>query len=233
MEKCRTRRKSDDELYERHHIIPKCIGGNDDKENLVYMTPEEHYVAHQLLVKIYHNPSLVYALNMMTVYSKFSKRTNNKKYGWVRRRFINECKKRTGKLNSSYGRCWYHDPITLRCSKFKEEDVPTGWVRGRVPKKNTQKVLVTCSNPSCNNDFHKTFKSKKRFCSRTCQYQGRYQENKNTTVKILNGREKEFIDLYEKNGSINKSLKSMGFTGSGGYYHWAKNVIECSTNGSS
>ena len=40
---------------EKHHIIPKCMGGNDSKENLVILTAEEHYVAHQLLVKIYPN----------------------------------------------------------------------------------------------------------------------------------------------------------------------------------
>ena len=27
------------------------MGGTDDEENLVELTPEEHYVAHQLLVK--------------------------------------------------------------------------------------------------------------------------------------------------------------------------------------
>ncbi|XAO17074.1 homing endonuclease [Escherichia phage FL23] len=37
---------------ERHHIIPKCLGGSNDASNLVDLTPEEHYVAHQLLVKI-------------------------------------------------------------------------------------------------------------------------------------------------------------------------------------
>ena len=39
--------------YEEHHIVPRCMGGSDDKLNLVYLTPEEHYIAHQLLVKIY------------------------------------------------------------------------------------------------------------------------------------------------------------------------------------
>ena len=24
-----------DEYHERHHIIPKCIGGTDDKDNLI------------------------------------------------------------------------------------------------------------------------------------------------------------------------------------------------------
>ena len=37
---------------EKHHIIPKCLGGEDCKTNLVNLTPEEHYLAHQLLVKI-------------------------------------------------------------------------------------------------------------------------------------------------------------------------------------
>lgn len=51
---------------ERHHIIPKCIGGTDEEYNLIDLTPEEHYVAHQLLVKIYPNEqSLVFACLMM------------------------------------------------------------------------------------------------------------------------------------------------------------------------
>lgn len=32
--------------YHRHHIIPKHMGGDDTKENLVYLTPEEHAAAH-------------------------------------------------------------------------------------------------------------------------------------------------------------------------------------------
>ena len=37
---------------EKHHIIPKSLGGTDDKENLVYLTAREHYIAHLLLVKM-------------------------------------------------------------------------------------------------------------------------------------------------------------------------------------
>ena len=42
-----------DGYKERHHIIPRCLGGNNTKENLVDLTPEEHYIAHLLLIKIY------------------------------------------------------------------------------------------------------------------------------------------------------------------------------------
>jgi len=39
--------------FENHHIIPKCLGGNNDPENLVLLTLREHFVAHKLLTYIY------------------------------------------------------------------------------------------------------------------------------------------------------------------------------------
>ena len=66
---------------ERHHIIPKCIGGTDDADNIVSLTPEEHYLAHLLLIKIYPNvKGLLYAVKLM------SGQGSNKKYGWVKRK---------------------------------------------------------------------------------------------------------------------------------------------------
>ncbi len=40
-------------VFERHHVIPKCVGGSLGKENLVLLTPREHLFAHKLLVRIY------------------------------------------------------------------------------------------------------------------------------------------------------------------------------------
>lgn len=37
---------------ERHHILPKCMGGSKDKANLVLLTYREHFIAHWLLVKM-------------------------------------------------------------------------------------------------------------------------------------------------------------------------------------
>lgn len=34
---------------ERHHIIPKSLGGTNEDTNLVYLTPREHFVCHLLL----------------------------------------------------------------------------------------------------------------------------------------------------------------------------------------
>lgn len=38
---------------EEHHVIPKCLGGNNSRENLVRLTAREHFIAHRLLAKIF------------------------------------------------------------------------------------------------------------------------------------------------------------------------------------
>lgn len=39
-------------ITETHHIIPRCIGGTDDKSNLVVVPTRVHYILHLLLWKI-------------------------------------------------------------------------------------------------------------------------------------------------------------------------------------
>ena len=134
IERAKTRQLSG--YVERHHIVPKCMGGTDDKSNLVELTPEEHYVAHQLLVKMYPEvDSLVYAANKMTVSSKTTSR-NNKRYGWLKRRYQSVCKKRIGKKNSSYGTRWYTNFTLKNCVKVNSKDFKyyesNGYVKQRV-----------------------------------------------------------------------------------------------------
>ena len=51
---------------ENHHIIPKCIGGNNSEENLVRLTAREHFIVHKLLAEIYPNEAgLMSAVWMM------------------------------------------------------------------------------------------------------------------------------------------------------------------------
>lgn len=84
---------------ERHHIIPTCIGGTDEVSNLVNLTPEEHYLAHQLLLKLYpNNGKLIYACHMMSL-NVHGRRFNNKLYGWIRRKYIIEIKKTHEKMS--------------------------------------------------------------------------------------------------------------------------------------
>jgi hypothetical protein len=71
---------------ERHHIVPRCMGGDDSPENKVRLTPEEHFVAHKLLVRMYPgNIKLVWAAVAMTNATNNNPRPNNKLFGWLRR----------------------------------------------------------------------------------------------------------------------------------------------------
>jgi|LakMenEpi03Aug12_release.lakeMendotaPanAssembly.Ray.scaffolds.fasta_scaffold720048_1 hypothetical protein len=55
--------RTKEHYYEKHHIIPKCLGGNNDSDNLVMLTAKEHFICHRLLCEIYPgNKQLIYAL---------------------------------------------------------------------------------------------------------------------------------------------------------------------------
>lgn len=73
---------------ESHHIIPRCLGGSDAESNLVRLTAREHYVAHQLLVKMHPDSrGLAFAAYMMskkTLLGKYASR----QYEWIRKRAI-------------------------------------------------------------------------------------------------------------------------------------------------
>src|ERR1039458_2142128 len=97
--------------FERHRIVPGCMGGKYVTGNIVWLIPEEHYVAHQLLVKMHPgNRDLIYAAHMMG-----QTRKGNKTYGWLRRLFSeNNPMKRPeivsqfiGEGNSSFGKPGY------------------------------------------------------------------------------------------------------------------------------
>lgn len=52
---------------ERHHVIPRCLGGTDDSDNIVELTAREHFIVHKLLCEIHPTENkLVYAYWMMS-----------------------------------------------------------------------------------------------------------------------------------------------------------------------
>lgn len=95
----RARHRVAEGYLEKHHVVPKCLGGSDDPRNLVMLTAEEHYVAHQLLVKLNPgNVNLVYAACLMSK-SPIGKRMNNKLFGWLKRKLSeHQSEKFSGKV---------------------------------------------------------------------------------------------------------------------------------------
>ena len=63
---------------EKHHIVPKCLGGTDEPQNLVLLPAKAHYIAHLLLCRIYpENRRILHAFAAMALISKNHKRKIN------------------------------------------------------------------------------------------------------------------------------------------------------------
>jgi hypothetical protein len=219
-ERAKTRIPDPSKYYEKHHIVPRCMGGSDDPSNLVKLTADEHYIAHLCLVKMnLSNHKLIRAAVMMCCSTSNQKRSDNKMYKWLREKHQSVMKEsQTGEGNSQYGSAWIFNPtsgIEKKVSKAKVEGlISQGWIKGR--KTSRQYQCIICSTIFFN-------KFKKASCSRECY---NYYVLKHR-FDSFEGKEKEFLTLYKELKSMNKALKAMGYKGAvGQYYSWAKSVLE-------
>ena len=66
-----------DGYTEKHHVVPRSLGGNNDLTNLVNLTAREHFICHWLLTKMHTGEAkakMVYALNGMKRSNEFAQR---------------------------------------------------------------------------------------------------------------------------------------------------------------
>lgn len=87
------------DLFEKHHVIPKSLGGSNASNNIAKLTPREHLVCHALLTKMtvgQANYKMLCALNMMMhAHSKNHSRVNSinsRVYQKLRENFLAACK---------------------------------------------------------------------------------------------------------------------------------------------
>lgn len=77
IEKAKSRILPKETYTEKHHIIPRSMGGNNKKENLVELTAREHFICHWLLIKMTtatHRNKMLHALMFMSGKNEHQKR---------------------------------------------------------------------------------------------------------------------------------------------------------------
>ena len=94
------------DFTEKHHIIQKCLGGKNSPENIVRLTPREHFIAHLLLTKMSKNKNIkkkmYYALmEMKRINSEGKCRVSSKVFEKHRKRMSYMI---SGKNNPFYGK---------------------------------------------------------------------------------------------------------------------------------
>ena len=81
------------DYFENHHIVPKCIGGNDDISNMTQLTAREHYICHWLLFKIHpENWKIAHAFLWMATENGMNRRTiTSVQYGRAKKIMSESC----------------------------------------------------------------------------------------------------------------------------------------------
>lgn len=80
------RRNLTKKYMELHHIIPRSEGGSNEDDNLVELTPREHFIAHKLLYM--DNPSIISRVSTMWFLSNQRKVQSGRVYEEAKRRFV-------------------------------------------------------------------------------------------------------------------------------------------------
>ena len=159
---------------EKHHIIPKCIGGSNDSDNIVCLTAREHFIAHVLLCKIYPNSGkLFYAANIMTASNRHQKRNTARYYEFIKimvRKLISAERK---------NKTLIHDKKTKKCISYPNHAViPIGYESGSGKQNNLNKI---------------------RFYNSYTDIEIAIPETENPPPGFIKGR-RPFTRLYNRNG---------------------------------
>lgn len=130
---------------EKHHIIPRSLGGTNRISNLVRLTAREHFICHLLLVKIYEKElyawkKMINAIMMMKgnpCKSNNTRYINSRLYEILKDRYSLIVSERSkGTNNHNYSKIWISNPI-LKITKFiKTEELDNylknGWIQKRI-----------------------------------------------------------------------------------------------------
>ena len=166
-------------VCESHHIVPKSLGGKNDIDNLAFLTPREHFIAHGLLLKMVeqqkHKRSMAYAFARMKVSNNktgYSRIGNGKLYETIRKSVSNLY---SGKNNPFYGD-----------KRFIGDNNPF------YGKKHTDETK------------QKIRQQEKRYREKNPFYGKKHTDE---TKNIISNRQKESVTIVFKNGEVKRYEK--------------------------
>lgn len=128
---------------ERHHILPRCLGGTDEAENLVNVTAREHFICHLLLTRMYEHDivkhrKMIKSFFMMLVCKSGNQERyiSSRQYAKLREQFSKaKSEEQSGSGNSQFGKkshwVWHEMFGKRRIDRnLLEEYTSQGWFFG-------------------------------------------------------------------------------------------------------
>ena len=125
---------------EKHHILPKSLGGLDSSDNIIKLTAREHFICHLLLTKMFKPNSIEFKKMIKAFVCMQVCKSNNQdryitshSYETLKKSFSRiQSQEQTGSGNSQFGLKWIYSDELKQIQKIKfDELLPTGWKYGR------------------------------------------------------------------------------------------------------
>lgn len=184
--------------FENHHIVPKSLGGSNNPENLVLLTPREHYVAHWLLYKIHTGRAkakMAYAFFKMCQRNSQQMRTITSKQYEIARLTVSQTSR--GENHHNYGKTLWTDEQRQKISERQTGQNnsmhgKTPWNKGLT--KETNQTLAEMSKKRKGKKFG---------------FQTGYKMNEETKQKISKAHKGKTLkkETKQKLSEINKGKK--------------------------
>jgi len=180
---------------EKHHILPRCLGGKDNQENLVELTAREHFIVHMLLCKFTKGQArikMLYAFNFMSVVrSKYRDyKINSKIAQKLRKEFFSNKPRHTkeSKLKMSKSR------LGMKLSKETREKVGLAQIGNK-------KALGLKHSEETKNIIRNANKGNKHTLGMICN-------NKNgKTIMIQKDQKEKYLDMGYKIGKLRSCFR--------------------------
>ena len=116
------------EYSEIHHILPRSLGGSDDKSNLTNLTAREHFICHWLLTKIYPSGEehwkMINAFRMMRAensrQTRYKTKITARVYAYLKEEYsILQSSRVSGENNPNFGKHWTQEQKDAHSKKIK------------------------------------------------------------------------------------------------------------------
>lgn len=161
-------REPPDCYTEKHHVVPKCMGGDDSSDNMVILTAKEHYICHALLYKAFKTQKLAFSWRMMST-DPNGNRYKSRLYKYAREAWSRHMSEITRGIKRT-------DEARKKMSDAHIGCVP--WNKGKtLPKRMSEQRKAYLANPKkcvmCDNIIEFNVRNRSRYCSYLCREKDR------------------------------------------------------------
>ena len=186
-----------DTYTEKHHIIPRCLGGKNNKENLVRLTAREHFICHRLLVKMADNKKHQYQLWNAFSCMLYRENGNQERYTISSREFDN-----IKKIGAS-----------IKSARFSGENNPQYGKKGPLShlygKNQSQEHKNNRLKSFMSKDQSRTLESRKKQSASTKNVPKKEEHKKNISLGLLGNQNNLDKTIYIWLNTQDKSVIKM------------------------